>query len=317
VTNRHVSRALLEGTWAAHGVLNPEFSERGAVALPKYVSHYTDGVGALGIIGKRELWATDALFMNDETELRFARPILEEAWDERSEHFLPNAMARRAFWDAFIGSHDEMDLDPHVHVVCFCQDGDLLSQWRGYGAPGGGYSLQFKTRPLYESAQADASLSFVRVTYAPDRQRGLANRYLDAGTKPLREWQSIDTKTLVEAAGALGKGLGRMAISFAMRVKDQAFAEENEWRLVYQPAPEVPQSIYLHREFRARGAGIIPFVRIGAGSTAFRVRGLEPTSVTVGPSGNQAVAKRAVEYLLRDFAFPDVPVHTSRIPLRA
>jgi hypothetical protein len=33
-------------------------------------------------------------------------------------------------------------------MACFCENGDLLSQWRGYGSLGGGFSLGFKAKQL-------------------------------------------------------------------------------------------------------------------------------------------------------------------------
>jgi hypothetical protein len=39
-----------------------------------------------------------------------------------------------------------------INVICFCKDGYLLSQWRGYGGDGYGYSLGFETSRLKELA---------------------------------------------------------------------------------------------------------------------------------------------------------------------
>ena len=36
-----------------------------------------------------------------------------------------------------------------MFIVCFCEDGDLLSQWRGYGADQG-YALGFDTAHIQE-----------------------------------------------------------------------------------------------------------------------------------------------------------------------
>jgi hypothetical protein len=36
-----------------------------------------------------------------------------------------------------------------VYITCFCEDGDLLSQWRGYADPGG-YAIGFDAAELEE-----------------------------------------------------------------------------------------------------------------------------------------------------------------------
>src|SRR5205085_10103226 len=38
-----------------------------------------------------------------------------------------------------------------VYVASFCENGDLLSQWRAYGAFGGGYAVGFSSIGLYGS----------------------------------------------------------------------------------------------------------------------------------------------------------------------
>ena len=46
------------------------------------VWHYTDAAGLMGILEKRELWASSALHMNDTTELNLGVSRVEEAFDE-------------------------------------------------------------------------------------------------------------------------------------------------------------------------------------------------------------------------------------------
>src|SRR5205085_11962410 len=40
-----------------------------------------------------------------------------------------------------------VDYDEH-YLACFCENGDLLSQWRGYGSVGGGYAAGFVAEHL-------------------------------------------------------------------------------------------------------------------------------------------------------------------------
>jgi hypothetical protein len=51
-----------------------------------------------------------------------------------------------------------------VFVTCFCEKGDLLSQWRAYarGASGVGYALGFESKSLHgwvQTAPSGANLS--------------------------------------------------------------------------------------------------------------------------------------------------------------
>jgi hypothetical protein len=70
-----------------------------------------------------------------------------------------------------------------AYVVCFCQHNNLLSQWRTYGADGGGYSMEFGfPSPLPPGTSSDfrcRQIFLAKVTYEPDEQRGLLNKLLD------------------------------------------------------------------------------------------------------------------------------------------
>jgi hypothetical protein len=116
--------------------------------LPPILYHYTDAAGLIGILnpswpsemthpepGSALLRASDVRYMNDNRELRFGADLLAQRLREDAQAnpdemgdvfglladrlsaglFAPDSRHRRAF------------------AACFCADGDLLSQWRGYG----------------------------------------------------------------------------------------------------------------------------------------------------------------------------------------
>ncbi len=45
--------------------------------LPELLYHYTDSSGLQGILGGRSLWAIDIRYLNDETEVKYSRDLLE------------------------------------------------------------------------------------------------------------------------------------------------------------------------------------------------------------------------------------------------
>ena len=52
-----------------------------------------------------------------------------------------------------------------------------------------------------------------------------------------------------------------LAQTFAYRIKDSAFREEQEWRLIYARDPKGPVETAT-REFRSGARGLVPFVSI-------------------------------------------------------
>lgn len=103
--------------------------------------HYTDPAGMEGILKSQVLWASHAAFLNDSTELAFARQPLVAVLDELAEASSSESVT--AFLERGRGSLLELPRSFEVYVVCFCQDQSLLSQWRAYGR--GGFSIGFET----------------------------------------------------------------------------------------------------------------------------------------------------------------------------
>jgi hypothetical protein len=98
---------------------------------PDVLYLYTTQNGFLGIIQSRTIWATDMRYLNDKREYLVALELLMDRVSKLEEssqaesppsNFLAKVHQRLANiwgWPFFVAS--------------FSEDGDLLSQWRGYG----------------------------------------------------------------------------------------------------------------------------------------------------------------------------------------
>jgi hypothetical protein len=147
--------------------------------LPLEISHYTDATGLHGIITSGQLWATHINYLNDLQEFRYARQIIGRVLDEyarRAEGVeLQQRLTKlRGACEANF-AHWENNVDPYV--VCFCEDGNLLSQWRAYGANGSGFSLQFtptRLETLKKDTEVSANAKLLNVLYD---QAALNRRY--------------------------------------------------------------------------------------------------------------------------------------------
>src|ERR1017187_7672935 len=100
--------------------------------------HYTTVDGLGGIIEGNYLQATSAYFLNDSPEILFGYRILDRVladWlksNPRGEESLTLGLIRdlrRSFGEVLL----PMDAIKPIYVACFCQDDNLLSQWRAYG----------------------------------------------------------------------------------------------------------------------------------------------------------------------------------------
>jgi hypothetical protein len=126
-------------------------TEESLNTVPKQLLyHYTTAEGAIGIISTAVLHATHSGFLNDKSEGQYASDVIARALaaygcktQEQRDFIAVLANAQRSPFP--------------LYVACFCDGGDLLSQWRGYANHGGGYALGFqfwRPKPINSTAAA-------------------------------------------------------------------------------------------------------------------------------------------------------------------
>ena len=115
-----------------------------------------------------------------------------------------------------------------AYAICFSEEGDLLSQWRGYADDGRGVAIGFdieklgiQREPPGNSVIKNHTLGYEKVIYDEKEQEKILQPLFIA----IKKFGSTD-----EQIEAIISGLGRYAIFF----KNPAFKEEKEWRLVYR-----------------------------------------------------------------------------------
>ena len=177
------------------------------------------------IITNKELWLTDAAFMNDAAEGKwldvFLRPYLLEQeqrlWQKQAGTFV----------DGLLNSIT-LHTKPVVYLSCFSRDGDVLSQWRGYANDGQGVSLGFKFRSS--------------VFYCPASFNDFETNIQVPFVQPViydEAWQQWVVEAVMNVAKHQTKwgGAGRLYHNASIFCKNPAFSEEKEVRLIYVPDP--------------------------------------------------------------------------------
>jgi hypothetical protein len=98
---------------------------------PKELFHYTSLDGARGIIESKSLRLTKFTYLNDTSEFRHAIGLFRaevhtaiQSLNHGHREFLRKVAAQL---DSFESTN--------ICIASFCEDGDLLSQWRGYRPP--------------------------------------------------------------------------------------------------------------------------------------------------------------------------------------
>jgi hypothetical protein len=271
--------------------------------------HYTNAAGLLGILGNSCIWASDVRFLNDAQETKYGydelASVLATVTNPASHegHRLHGTNWEAQFaehWDYF----RQMLLgnlampSGGVYVCCFCEEGDLLSQWRAYGSDHG-YAIEIKATALTASIAGSLPGSrLVPVRYGHDAAADVireasnwAASYDDAGHPGIRAHYAAMELTAMLA-----------------QIKHPGFAEEREWRLVVANESRSDND-ERRTQFRASAMAIVPYIALP----------LEPeaiVSVRVGPGNNLDVRESGLQALLVSIG-RSVPVHRSEVPLRA
>jgi hypothetical protein len=299
--------------------------ERGIPVPPAQLYHYTDARALKSIVGSGELWATNALFMNDQTEIFHAGNLLGRAvygpevdkpgaWPPEGTCSSADAAMRRVL--SRLNSYVE------VYVFCFCSRSDLLSQWRGYGQ-GGGYEIGFSSEEV--TALGGGGLSLVPVIYDEEEQERRTRELVDGWRAVFdEELPAGDDWAPAMAAFLFAQSFGRLAVSF----KNAAFKEEEEWRLFYI-RPRLPQALpgeQFTLDFFTRDGLVVPYVRFAPASDKGGSTGAEAAtarlpikSIRVGPHRYPPLAASGVWQLLNRYGLGsgEVTIELSRAPLRA
>ena len=299
------------------------------------IYHYTEAHGLQGILeGDVAIWLTDAQYLNDAQEQQFGRDRLVTALDARRNDLRrvlddPTAQVggeteQLTELEVILGllrpTHEDRFPPGNAYVACFCEEGDLLSQWRGY-ARGGGYAIGFDVQkleslpslPLTYDNSADPSrlIGVYTSTYDPfedalpqpqlvkvEYGEAAADRFADEINSQIAQ-QPHGHSSEVAFVQFLGRVLPGLA-----RIKHAAFEEEKEWRIV-----AIADTLSDQIAFRPGPYGLLPYYKLQLPTDAVR-------EVIVGPGPHSALRVESVRRLLAAAGKQHVRVRPSSAPFR-
>jgi hypothetical protein len=268
----------------------------------------------MGILKDKCIFATDAAFLNDSSELAFAGLAVQRHLEDQianiglsppppgSDELRRLHMMRETLdWleefnnaDYNLAGKAWTVFDGATFVSCFTENPNQLSQWRGYG--GRGYSAGFTRESLDKLVVKDG-----RNTPAGE---AIEVGYGDAAISNLYTEVSEYFDARLHAPGGLGDTIDFLPPKMAA-VKDGSFSEEKEWRVRVSRYLEAPRGI----QFR-EGARLVPYLRLGFDLAAVAY-------VYIGPSAD-AHDVRALRYFLaaNKYDLDNVWVEDSQVPYR-
>jgi hypothetical protein len=268
---------------------------------PEVIYHYTSVDALLSILATKRMWATNLLYTNDPTDLTHGERIIGAALDEAM------ASCSNAFtckWLDCFKQTTRINLERNDrYSISFCTNGDLLSQWRGYGAAGGGFAMGWDSVSEFPGLPMRVGITYdeqTQQTVVRDIITTHVEHVAGIGSTP----DDAEFERLKYATGSLGVYLS-LCLSY---FKHPAFTAEDEFRWVYEALDHaLPEGLQLF--FRRFGTIVKPYVEVDFS------RG-KLIEVIYGPTNDPSTAAWLRSALDR-FGFQGTVVKPSSVPMRA
>lgn len=282
--------------------------------------HYCNTTAFVSIVESRSLWLSSLALSNDTMEGRIVNRVVMEL---AREDGLSGYPLRRL--EESIGLMERMF---DGLGFCLSEDGDLLSQWRGYADNASGVSIGFSQSYLERLAEffkANKAPSFTlqKVEYDPDvHRRQVAPTYtelrklIDAGAFKMSGLRTLlDTRTdeEIEAEQKVVEKTN-MELFFKLLelfpklflLKTLGFREEREWRLV----STVIRGIADTCDYRASSGRVVPYRKFDL--TDLDIQAID--HVVLGP--RHPTPPEIVDAMLKHYGFEGVRVSRSEATYR-
>lgn len=286
---------------------------------PDSVWHHTSAMGLMGIIATKNVWASSAEYMNDSSEIDYARkliiPILREFLEDG------NLKTSGDLLEQFLTGRN---LPNTAFVLSATELRDSLNQWMHYSR-NGGYALELSTAAAldgydakgkrvensmaYSGAMSAALPGWYRVIYDPSRQDAITRRALS-------DMQKIEGRLTREGGEMLVINVIRTLLNtLCLLFKNSAFAVEHEIRYIAAaPGPgSFPYDGVTARHHRAGPQGITPYIALGPINSDSLI------SIMCGPGSDEQkhLAYLSCKSLLGTIGLKIADVHISQVPYRA
>ncbi len=279
--------------------------------VPPPLFHYATGSTLIEMIRSGEMWSTQLGCLNDASELVYSIELLHaKAREQLAAAIVPEV--KFLLEHIVSGLSASSILTEGRFVACFSEDGDDLSQWRGYAGGEGGYALEFDSQRLRNLT--DPVIILGKVEYDSQKHDAFMDDVLRAVIQFFRDGlQNNRAPSIEEWTEEFLRYWANLLAVFAPFIKHPKFSGEKEWRLTYHLQDEA----FPHMRYLQRSSMMTQHVPL-----RLMMRGDKPClplkGIVVGPSRHKEVSKISVADLLRTHGYSnqDVPVTLTEIPYR-
>jgi len=203
------------------------------------VYHYCSAETFLNIIKYKKLWLGDPQHMNDFMEMKWFMNVFDEV--------ITSEMSEQGYKQIHAELIKNFNLTRR-YICCLSESGDILSQWRSYAQDGTGVAIGFDPEELnvrhYEffSQNINVRNSFFlnKVSYLSKESVREEILEILLSDQEVNEFFALNTNsfnTLDKNMQDRIINLMRKLLHLSIHLKNPAFSEEKEVRLVYNHMP--------------------------------------------------------------------------------
>lgn len=256
---------------------------------------YTHSSTLKGIVDSGSIWATEHRYLNDLTELKHGMKMFT---DQLEGYLLANGMQNSlGRFIQFLRIENE---NPKFKcfLSSFTEEGDLLSQWRGYGDFGKGLSIGFNAPKIPIDEQSHTSF-WCKVEYDDAIKSQKVNEIMHDFIQAWNTIINLNQQESVKQIRNLILAFIQIAVVHSIKFKDKAWKEEKEWRHVTLSFPSHSPPI----KIRNRESDLIEFIEIPMDKSYI-------SSACVGPRSRFFNQENAIKIIMGH----NFSIHKSLIP---
>ncbi len=274
--------------------------------------HYTSLDGLRGIIDSGAIWASEIRYVNDASEMQNMASILLFETNRRISKGTDNYKILEQFgrWLSNRLTDGHM-----LFVASFTENGNLLSQWRGYCPAGKGVSVGFDQEYIITCAKAQA-FEIGKCIYNTKEKESIRGKVIDAIValaESTGENNDPSKRHPTESYYGIFEACEDTLLRISSLIKHTSFEEEQEWRAI---SPIVKNYVKTPIQYREGVSMLVPYTNFdlsNSGHTKISIQG-----IYLGPTPNINLSMGSLsKYLSIRGVSPKDGIRYSDIPYRS
>ncbi|MDP4162310.1 MAG: DUF2971 domain-containing protein [Bacillota bacterium] len=278
--------------------------------------HYTNLLALYAIIDTGIFWGTRSEFLNDTSELKYIKTVIENVTSQICEEDSRFPFKQSIFRN-LEGIYFNMHHRSKCYVLSLTDVSDLITNWSSY-SQFDGYNIGLDSEHLHQILEYRYRDAFISgfVIYDEDIQEEIIREEF---LKYFHIWESISDRSEEDLDIITDKFMFRILI-YSYFFKHPSFKQEEEYRIAFFPEA-FPEARKTDVKFRTSKGVIMPFIELNFKEITGDKTKLPLKEIWIGPTNKMDNAFLGLDTFLNSLGYDTestegTQIKTSVIPLR-